>query len=297
MSVEREHFEQWRDGEFDDFAAEVITTLSTNALRDLQRWCALRASGGGGRGKKRTWGRVALCKGAMIAELRKAGLSLQMAARVAFYQWNIQPSNSYDPMLRFPKWEELDQPILDASAREKGEHAVKKWLTDAFASPIHDADFDSYIHVVNGSFVIAEAAVVPQFRTPDFEGGGKAFFDLFFVIVGRIADDGSTFYSWHRPRRKRMFNKDEHARWEAAKAEGVEIMDFMKTLGPDRNFIEEQYSDEISLDFLQYQLEPEANTEKATNAFSNFTVKTSVNVTLAMRMAMRRAMNLPVIDQ
>jgi len=138
---------------------------------------------------------------------------------------------------------------------------------------------------------------VPQFRTPDFEGGGKAFFDLFFVIVGRIADDGSTFYSWHRPRRKRMFNKDEHARWEAAKAEGVEIMDFMKTLGPDRNFIEEQYSDEISLDFLQYQLEPEANTEKATNAFSNFTVKTSVNVTLAMRMAMRRAMNLPVIDQ
>jgi len=137
MSVEREHFEQWRDGEFDDFAAEVITTLSTNALRDLQRWCALRASGGGGRGKKRTWGRVALCKGAMIAELRKAGLSLQMAARVAFYQWNIQPSNSYDPMLRFPKWEELDQPILDASAREKGEHAVKKWLTDAFASPIH----------------------------------------------------------------------------------------------------------------------------------------------------------------
>ena len=314
MDVEREIYEQWRVGEFDDSAAEAITSLSTNALRDLQRAGALRASGGGGRGKRRSWNREALCKGAMTAELRKGGLSLPMAARIAFYVWNISPNSSFDPMLRFPTWEELNgKPVLDTSERAPGEHAVKKWLTDDFATPCHDDDFDSYVHIANGSFVIAEAAVVPSYRRiradqsdPELSGKidgflreklGGSFEELLTVVLGRISEDGSTFYTWHQPRRKRMFNDEQRTQWEAAKAEGVEIMDFMKTLGPDNSFMEDQYSDEISLDFLQYQLEPEANREKAANAFFNFTVKISVNVTLAMRTAMRRALNLPVIGE
>lgn len=304
-------FNRWRDGEFSDDEVSAFAGLTPRALRDLAKWGAIETVGGEkGRGKRRAWNRTAICKAAMTAAFHKAGLALPMAARIAFYQWSIQPNNSNDPMFRFPKWEELDRPILDTAARQPGEHAVKKWLTDDFATPRHDDDFDSYVHIVNGSFVIAEAAVVPSYRKmredqrdPDLsnkidtmlrEKVGGTFEELLTVVLGRISEDGSTLYTWHRPRRKRMFNEEQRAKWEAAKAEGVEIMEFMKTLGPDQNFLEDQYSDEISLDLLQYQLEPEANTEKAANAFFHFAVKTSVNVTLAMRMAMRRAMNLPM---
>ncbi len=306
-------FNRWRDGEFSDDETSEFTGLTPRALRDLAKWGAIETSGGEkGRGKRRAWKRAAICKAAMTGAFHKAGLPLPMAGRIAFYVWNISPNSSNDPMLRFPKWEELGKPILDTAAREPGEHAVKKWLTDDFAAPRHDDDFDSYVHIVNRSYVVAEAAVVPSYRRmfadqsdPDLnnkldamlrENVGGTFEELLTVILGRISDDSATFYTWHRPRRKRFFNAKERARWEKAKAEGVDIMVFMKSLGPEHNYMEEQYSDEISLDFLQYQLEPEANTEKAANAFFNFAVKTSVNVTLAMRMAMRRAMSLPVIE-
>ena len=306
-------FNRWRDGDFSDDEVSSFTGLTPRALRDLAKWGAIEASGGGkGRGKRRAWKRPAICKAVMTSALHKGGLSLPMAARIAFYVWNIQPNNSNDPMLRFPKWEELDKPILDTAERQPGEHAVKKWLTDDFATPRHDDDFDSYVHIVNGSYVIAEAAVVPSYRRmradqsdPDLGDKidamlrakvGGTFEEMLTVILGRISEDGSTFYTWHRPRRKRMFNDRDRAKWEKAKAEGVELQDFLKTLPPER-FIEDQYADEISLDFLQYQLEPEANTEKAASAFFNFTTKTSVNVTLAMRMAMRSAIGLTVIDQ
>jgi len=288
-------YERWEQGEFADEELSEISGLAIRSLRDLAKWGAIETSGGGkGRGKRRKWKRPAICKAAMTAAFQRAGLPLPMGARLAFHFWNLQPNNSYDPFMRFPKWEKLAEPF-DWEKRADGEHVIKAYLTDDFANARHDEDFDSYVHIINGVYVIAQSAVVPYIQA-FHEEGRDAMAEMFFVRLGRLSDDGNTFLTWHRPRRKRFFNEEERAAWETAKAEGVELKDFLANLGP-RWDMEEQYGDEISLDFLQYQLEPEANEEKASKAFNNFTVKTSVNVTLAMRTAMRRAIGLPVVGE
>lgn len=283
----RERYDLWNAGGFDDEAAEVITSLSTNALRDLQRLGALRTSGGGGRGKRRLWAREALCKAAMTAELRKAGLSLAMGARIAFYTWNTSVMSS-DPMLAFPSWEELNGKPYFWMEREPGEHGLKEWLSDSFAVPRHDDGFDTFVHILNGTIVVAESAEPPSERrsraehpeiaaeidaiSPETIGG--TFEHLRKIPLGRLSDDGLTYYTWYGPRPKRRIKPDQDA----------------------RSFLEEQYSDEISIDFLNCQFEEPPAREAIDNALANFTVKTSVNVTLAMRMAMRRAMGLPVAE-
>jgi len=291
----RESFERWRDGAFDDAEAEKITTLSTNALRDLQRMGALRASGGGGRSNRRSWGREALCQAAMAAEFRKAGLSLAMGARLSFYYWNIGGDYCFDPFLRFPSWENLISPSFREETRSDGKNAVLEWLSANFARPLHDEEFDNFVHIIDAVYVIADCSAQHLRRIEDEETVLEIMESLdpwFYPPMGRITDDGKRFLVWDPPKRQHFLSKEKLSAWKSAEAQGVDIREFLKTL-PRVDFMTDQYGDKIDLKFLDFQVDPYRDDEAAKWAFHNYTVKTSVNVTLAMRKAMRRAMNLP----
>lgn len=292
----REKFELWRDGDFNDDEAARITGLSVNALRDLQRAGALRASGGGGRGKTRTWKRDALCKGAMASAICTAGLSIPMGARLAFHYWNLPANHHYDPMLRFPTWDRYKSPH-DFEVRTQGRHALQEWIQDHRGQALHDELFDGRLHIINASYVAANSAIVPSIIGLGKQGRA-AYSDLFFTWLGRISQNGDSFISWIRPHRKRFFNERERRLWKKAEKEGMELSDFIKMLGPQsvEAFLRDNYADEVDLNFLKFELESDADIERAGTAYENFKVKTSINVTLAMRQAMRRAMGLYTED-
>lgn len=287
-------YERWEAGEFSDEEASEISGLAVRSLRDLAKLGAIKTSGGGkGRGNRREWKRPAICKAAMTAAFQKAGLSLPMGARLAFHFWNLQPNHSYDPFLRFPDWERLEKPF-DWEKRTNGDHVIKAYLTDDYTRLRHDDDFDSYVYIVNNMYVMIQSAIVPYLQ--DFDEESKmAQKEMFFVKLGRLSDNGNRFLTWHRPRRKRLFNDEERANWETAKAKGIKIGDFITTL-PHRWDIEEQFCDEIDPDFLRYHLEAEVDEELSAYYFNNFSVKISINTTLSMRTAMRRAIGLTVAD-
>jgi hypothetical protein len=251
--------------EAETFTDEQLTTaceLHVDNLRQLITWKAvIPYQRGGGRGRVRLWTLDHVYRISMTASIFNAGFSLKMAHTLAY----LIPMDGF-LYFRRPGW-------LDRSG----------WF-DPKNSRVEPDDRDWFIHVVNGRFLYLDEGLPP----PDFDRNAKHVREPFYY--GKLNREHTLLKS-----------RIDFAHFYAPEDASVDDID------PTFSKLPEWYYDttpkwertgsstpEVDPSSLAWEYEPSLDEELANDAFTRPKSKLSINLTLALRIATRRALNLPL---
>ena len=247
------------------FTDERLTTacnLHVDNLRQLITWKAvIPYQRGGGRGRVRLWTLDHVYRISMTASIFNAGFSLKMAHTLAY----LLP---WDDLLysNRPGW-------IDQTA----------WF-DPKKSRVEPDNRDWFIHVVNGCFLYLDKGLdvldlsknTKHVRKPMYYGKlnrehtvlkSRIDFTHYYAPDDASGDDiDPTFLTLPK------WYNDTTPKWERT-----------GTSTP-----------EINPSSLAWEYEPSLDEELANDAFTRPKSKLSVNLTLGLRIAVRRALNLPL---
>jgi len=259
---------RYREGRFTDEDVTRCTGLSVRALRELIKIGAVRTIT-----NRRGPGRVRVCdattfkRTAVIAAINAAGLGLETAARIAYFlPFEELLYAICDPFTVLFLHGAADDPETSLPPRRKTPTA--DWFDPDTPAKVDPAN-DWYVGIYDGRFIAADYKVPGQ---PD-----ESF------IYGELRDDGTTFVSWlafHERRpvfdgQLKDFVDKLNAKWEQPNAWSDR---------PDRNFLKYQYE--------QHDAEVDALRMAAEVVVRSPVFKTTVNITLALRRALRRYLHL-----
>lgn len=272
MSLE-ERYERLNSGTFSDEELSSYVGIHPRSLRDLAKWGALKkALNQRGAGKKRLWSGLAIKRAASIAALNRAGIPLPLAARINFYFWmNLDLVNN---LRGTPSWEWLQTP--------KGkEHTVRR-LIDRHNRHVKPHPYDVMVRILDSELVFLEGR--PKIARRDR--------NRINVCVGRLTKQDQQLLVWDiLPKRMRIADfrpanptysiEESHIAFERA----------WKTWKRD---IESEFGHEINPQFLAFREDPEINKAYAKRLLENHQSELNVNLTVAMKIALRKALGLPV---
>lgn len=265
---------RYRNGQFNDVDVTQCAGLSVRAWRELIKLGAARTiTERRGPGQVRVCGATTFKRTALIAAINAAGFSLAVAGRIAY----------------FLPFEELLYAICDpftilflhgaADDCETGLPPRRKTTAVDWFDPDRPAKVDPandwFIEIYDGRFIAGDYKVPGQ---PDVS-----------FIYGELRDDGTTFVSWlafhdRRPafdNRLKGFVDKFNAKWEQPNAWSDRL---------DRNFLNYQYE--------QHDAEDDPLRMAANIAVRSPVFKTSINITLALRKALRRYLGIePVLTK
>jgi hypothetical protein len=267
----RETYEHWCFGTYPDEEVAEFTGLTPRALRALAKLGAIETSSSErGAGHRRQWGPSAILKATIAGALHRTDLSLPMAGRLSFHIWMYIPA-SIAEVIPSRVWPYSEIP-------EVRDHPIRAVIDPANTTLRHEWH-DIRVHLVNGSFFFIQ----PGLLRPVKDYVSK------FVCLGRITADGSSFKVW-RPLPKvlkapNLSSDPEERREQLRRARTAWKRD-----------IPAEYGTLISPKLLAYEEDPDADPELAQRVCENYESILSVNISLPMRRAVRKALGLPVDD-
>jgi hypothetical protein len=243
------------DRTFTDQQLTSACELHVDNLRQLITWKAvIPYQAGGGRGRVRLWTITHVHRISMTASIFHAGFSLRMAHTLAYLMPFDELLGLYDPL------------TLELN---RGDWCG--WF-DPNKPRVEPDEYDWYIHVINGRFVYLDVGGVPeQPREP--------------MVYGELNRDRALLKS---------------------------LQDFAHCYGPvdadprdvvDPKYLTEPYAKwespfrptpEVDPSSLAWQYDPNFDEALAKDLFSRPKSKESVNLTLGLRVAVRRVLGLPV---
>jgi hypothetical protein len=247
---------------FTDGQLTAACELHVDNLRQLITWkAAIPYQRGGGRGRVRLWTLDHVYRISMTASIFNAGFSLKMAHTLAY----LLPQD--DPMYFCnPDWSDRFG-----------------WF-DPKKSRVEPNDRDWYIHVVNGRFLyMYEGLTDLDIYRKDKHGRQLTYY-------GKLNRDHTVFKS-----------QRDFAHHYAPVDASVDDID------PTFSELPKWYADcmpkwvrpgtstpEIDPSSLAWEFDPSLDEELANDLFTRPKSKLSINLTLALRIAARRVLNLPV---
>jgi hypothetical protein len=268
-----EALRRYRKGLFGDHDVTRCTGLSVRAWRELIKVGAVRTiTEDRGRGRVRLCDATTLKRTAVIAALNRAGFSLAVSGRIAYFlpldmllyaAWDpcwilFEGSLEVDPHTGLPP--RVKQPKTDWFDRDKPAKA--------------DLKTDWLIAIYEGRFV---GIIIGTAGEP--------------AIYGDLRDDGTSFVSWFPFHRHKQFT-------------GSTIKEFAQGLLRHKNgdFIAKwedpiTWADRLDPDFLDYHFEDHDAEDDplviaAVAAAQSPVLYTTINVTLAIRKALRRYLGI-----
>jgi hypothetical protein len=259
---------RYRTGQFTDEDVTRCTGLSVRAWRELIKLGAIRTIT-----DRRGPGRVRVCdattfkRTAVIAAINAAGFSLAVAGRIAYFlPFEELMYAICDPFTVLFLHGAADDPETGLPPRRKT--PAVDWFDPDTPAKVDPAN-DWYIEIYDGHFVVGNYKVAGQTDEP--------------FIYGELRDDGTTFVSWlafHERRpvfdsRLKGFVDTFNAKWEQPNAWSDRL---------DRNFLKYQYE--------QHDAEDDPLRMAAEVAVRSPVFKTTINITLALRKALRRYLHL-----
>ena len=267
----QEQYNRLRDGTFLDEEVAELSGIHPRSLRDLSKWGALKkATDERGTGKKRLWTGVALRRAACIAALLEAGIALPLAARINFYFWIDM--TLINTLRRLPRWDWLqNNPARD--------HPVHH-LLDPQKKHIAPNKYDVAVRVVNRELIFLHGRL---------KAGGTAH----SKCIGRLLDQAQDLLVWDvLPRRLRVANfRPKNPTYSIEESEAA-LADAWASWTRD---ITRDYGHEIDEKFLDYREDPGIDKKYARQLSENPKNIISVNLTLAMKISIRKALALPTV--
>ena len=258
----------YRIGRFTDEDVTGCTGLSVRAFRELIKLGAIRTiTDRRGPGRVRACDATTFKRTAVIAAINAAGFSLAMAGRIAYFlPFEELLHVICDPLNVLFLHGADDDPETGLPPRRKT--PTVDWFDPDMPAKVDPAN-DWYIEIYDGRFVAGNYKVRGQ---PD-----ESF------IYGDLRDDGSTFVSWlafhdRRPvfdSRLKDFVDKLNAKWEQPNAWSDRL---------DPNFLKYQYE--------QHDAEGDPLRVAAEVAVRSPVCKTTINITLALRKALRRYLGI-----
>jgi len=264
-----EALDRYRQDEFFDHDVVSCTGLSARSWRELIKLGVVRtASQARGRGHVRSCDRTAFKRVAVIAALHSSGLSLAVAGYVAH-------ALPYHTLL----FEIVDPDLaLRRGADPRVKRVVSKWFDPkrpARADPANDWLIEIYCRRFVGAIYAASDSP---------------------MIFGDLRNDAATFVAWWPMIRRPRFNVVTTRVLEASPPGIVQIAEQWEDPRPWR----------VELEQLGYFVERHDRADdllrqEAEDLVQTSFVRTSVNVSLAIRIAVRRCLGLdppaPVIPR
>jgi hypothetical protein len=270
MGALDDQFRRYRRNQFDDDDVTRCTGLSVRAWRELIKRGAVRTSQELGRGRVRLCDKVTFMRAAAIASLNRTGLSLETSGRIAYLLPHDQRLYSVFNhfVILFHCWEKADPEDL----RSRRERPKADWF-DPDKPASADPEGDWSIEIYDGRFV----ALICGGRKP--------------LIFGDLRDDATRFVCWWRAHQeyKRV---EEVVDQSLAQPSHPDLGEFIgKWLHPDLT------SERVDPAFLGYEYEDHDAADdplriSATTAVRNPVFKTTVNISLAIRLALRRYLGI-----
>lgn len=259
---------RYRDNRFTDDDVTRCTGLSGRALRELIKIGAVRTIT-----ERRGPGRIRLCdamtfkRTAAVAAINAAGLTLAMAGRIAYFL-------PFEELLH-AVWDPFTVLFMHGAAEDPETRLPPRWKTpkadwfDPDKPAKADPANDWYIEIYDGRFVAGD------YRIP-----GKS--DMQFIYAD-LRENGTKFIAWlpfHERRpvfdlELKRFVDTFTAKWDQTNAWSDRL---------DRNFLNYHYENHEAED------DPLRMTAEATARSPLF--KWTINVTLAVRKALRRYLSI-----
>lgn len=261
---------------FSDEQVISATGISQADLRRLITWNAVRPTQGGrGRGRVRGWGQRQLRWVAMVGALNTAGLSLRLSHTLVY---------------EFAR-------ILQFSALRDDDVSKAPWLKKEHSKIIHDPAYDSMVMIVNNKFVFLSDYCLDY--AIDWKKGenGEIIKTPIYLgpkIVGVLSNDATLLCTGHDivelMRDEKMFAADmapdpQSLSW--IKSDDFLLRQRDAPLSPPISHGLDKYMAHRE----KYQTALSAN---AYDALERPKLLTLVNLGMCVRIAMRKALGLPV---
>jgi hypothetical protein len=265
---------RYRKDAFTDNDVTRCTGLSVRAWRELIKIGAVRTVG-----EDRGPGRVRLCdattfkRAAIIAALNKARFSLAVSGQIAYFL----PCDTLLYKIWDPYWI-LFQVFPDADADTdlppRAEPPKADWF-DPDKPVKTDPDHDLLIEIYNGRFVGIACGENHEFEP---------------AIYGDLRNDGTRFVSWL------PFHEQFHIAYSATDQIPQALPHQIVKAIPKWESLAE-WSDQLDPNFLDYKYEDHSTDGDPLRLAAEATArsplfKTTVNVTLAVRIALRRYLGI-----
>jgi hypothetical protein len=264
----------YREGRFADEDVTRCTGLSVRAWRTLIKIGAVRTvAEGRGPGRVRQCDATTFKRTAVIAAINAAGFSLAVAGRIAYFlPFEELLYAICDPFTVLFLHNAADDPETGLPPRRKT--PTVDWFDPGTPAKVDPAN-DWFIEIYDGRFIAGNYRVAGQ---PDER-----------FIYGELRDNGTTFVSWlafHEQRpvfdyKLKGFVDKFSAKWQLPNPCSDRL---------DPNFLEYKYE--------QHDAEDDPLHMAAEIAVSSPVIKVSINITLALRKALRRYLSIePVLTQ
>ncbi|GEM_PF-3235963 len=301
-----------RGSGYSDEQASTISGLPIRALRELHQLGALTPlTSRPGRGNKRLWDRWAIERAALTGAVMLGGYSLPVAARIATAWANS--SSTKDALTHSPSWEDIhhDNPDRWVPLRANGEPVHLAWLSDAFAARQADPECDAFLDIIDGEHLIARTInydAKMSLRDLKLKDGERRT-----VRLGRLAEGGAALISADYIYAEKPLTAGQIALFDQV-VDGESIRDILERfcveglsfLNGGQNFVDPDFmrmsEEPRDVSFLQdatwQDRERRLKEIKATEmARTNSILESartvlSINMTQALRLALRRAIGL-----
>ncbi len=260
---------RYANDRFSDRDVTHSSGLSLRAWRELIRLRVVRTvTDDRGRGVRRLCDATTLKRAAVIGALNRAGFSLAVSGQVAYFM----PYHSLLYEICDPGWFLLHRSLgadFEAGLPPKVERPEVDWF-DPAKPAVADPESDWQIEICDGRFV---AAIYPK---------GER------IVFGDLRKDGARFVAWF-PIRQRpvwMGNAIEASRKESA----PRILDFIAEWETPTPWKKELSA--IDYVYENHEREDDPLRLTAERASRSSIFKSTINVTLAVRTALRRYLGI-----
>jgi len=260
---------RYRKGVFSDHDVTSCTGLSVRAFRELIKTKAVRTvTDDRGPGRIRTCDATVFKRTAVIAALNRAGLSLAVSGQIAyFFPYHTWLFEICDPRTILLQVSEDGDAVNGIPARVK--QPALDWF-DLDKPAKADPNTDWLVEIYDGRFVAA------IYRAEDEP-----------LIFGDLREEGTKFVAWFPLHRRPQFSGATE--------------EIVKELLPDRfvDFVA-QWENPLKwsreLDLIDYKVEKHPDSDPlriaAEAAVRSPVFKTSINISLALRKALRRYLRI-----
>jgi hypothetical protein len=256
-------------GQFSDGDVTRCTGLSVRSWRELIKRKAVRTTQERGRGRVRQCDQTTFKRTAVIAALHEAGFSLPMAGRLAYLLPSEDRIHGFcDPIgILFDHAGKVDSATGLPPRRKKPR---VDWF-DAEKLTKADPNNDCLIEIFDARFV------------------GFSYFGHGPWIYGELRDNRTRFTSWY------PFHQQNFVH-EQSLISGKRFKEFFEASLPKWDYRTEP-ANKIDLDFLEYDYQNHRAKDDplqiaAQAGMENPVLRTTVNVTLALRRALRRYLGI-----
>ena len=301
-----------RGSGYSDEQASTISGVHVRALRELHQLGALTPlTSRPGRGNKRLWDRWAIERAALTGAVMLGGYSLPVAARIATAWCNS--SSAKDALMHSPSWEDIHQDSPDrwAPLRASGEPVHLAWLSDAFAAGQADPECDAFLDIVDGEHLIARIIdydVKVSLRDLKLKDGERRT-----VRLGRLAEGGAALISADFIYAEKPLTAGQIALFDQV-VDGESIRDILERFGVEglsflnggQNFVDPDFmrmsEEPRDVSFFQGTTQQDrdrrleeikaAETARTQSILESARTVLSINMTQALRLALRSAMGL-----